>query len=432
MRTSRTRSVLAVAAITLLTASACSSSGSDSDKTTTSSSGGASSSPDATTTTAEGGGTTGQPLARYADYRTKNYDDPTHWVCRPQDGNDICHSDLDATSVATDGKLTVERFKRASDPPIDCFYVYPTISRDQTTYSDWKFSPNEEGYVTKQQAARLGSQCRVFAPVYRQTTLSGLAGAMSGKAPGAEKGDPFADVLDAFRTYMATQNRGRGVVVIGHSQGAGMLNQLIKTEIDPHADVRAKLVGAYLAGGAVAVPKGKVVGGDFAHVPLCTSRDEAGCVVTWATFRSTAPPPSNSFFGKPRGEAAGDVAGCVNPADPAGSKDVEVRSYFPTNTGASILTGEGGSDTASGWLAGSAGKITTPFVTVPGLVTEQCASSNGFTYLKATVHPDPKDPRADDIGGDLTPQWGLHLVDVNLVMGSIVDLVGQQAKAYAG
>ncbi|MGI8756401.1 MAG: DUF3089 domain-containing protein [Acidimicrobiales bacterium] len=427
MRTSRPRSVLAVAAITLLTASACSSAGSDAGKATTSTTGAAG----ATRITTDRGGQTGEPLARYADYRTKNYDDPSHWVCRPQDGNEICHSDLDATSIAADGKLTVEKFQRASDPAIDCFYVYPTISRDQTTYSDWKFSPNEEGYVTKQQAARLGEQCRVFAPVYRQTTLAGLAGALGGKAPAGEKGDPFADVLDAFRTYMATQNRGRGVVLIGHSQGAGMLNQLIKTEIDPHADVRAKLVGAYLAGGAVAVPKGKVVGGDFAHVPLCTSSDEAGCVVTWATFRSTAPPPTNSFFGKPRGAAASDVAGCVNPADPAGGKDVEVRSYFPTNTGASILTGEGGSSTSSGWVDPSAGKITTPFVTVPGLVTEQCASSNGFTYLKATVHPDPKDPRADDIGGDLTPQWGLHLVDVNLVMGNIVDLVGEQAKAYA-
>ena len=192
------------------------------------------------------------------------------------------------------------------------------------------------------------------------------------------------------------------------------------------------MVGAYLAGGSVAVPEGEAVGGDFQQVPLCSAGDEAGCVVTWSTFRSTALPPESSFFGKPRGAPAGQVAGCVNPAGPGEETDVEVHSYFPANSGASILTGEGGSDGDSPWLTGSAGTITTPFVSVPGLVTARCSSSNGFHYLEATVHPDPAGPRADDIGGDLTPEWGLHLVDVNLVMGDIVTLVGEQARAYEG
>ena len=45
------------------------------------------------------------------------------------------------------------------------------------------------------------------------------------------------------------------------------------------------------------------------------------------------------------------------------------------------------------------------------------------------MRPDPG-PRVDDIGGDLTPQWGMHLVDVNVALGNLVDLVGQQAKAW--
>ena len=55
-----------------------------------------------------------------------------------------------------------------------------------------------------------------------------------------------------------------------------------------------------------------------------------------------------------------------------------------------------------------------------------------LTSTAATVHPDPSGPRADDIPGDLTPQWGLHLVDVNLVMGDVVADVTAQAKAYGG
>src|SRR5690606_30613672 len=110
--------------------------------------------------------------------------------------------------------------------------------------SDWEPSPDEEGFVTLQQAARLASECRVFAPVYRQATLTALIGRIGGTGGAEGEGDPYADVLDSFRTYMATDNDGRGVVLIGHSQGASLLTKLIAEEIDPNDDVREILVGA--------------------------------------------------------------------------------------------------------------------------------------------------------------------------------------------
>ena len=410
----------AVVACLALMLGACASSSDDS-----------SSAPATTTASAASGGT---PLARFASYRSKNYQDPSHWVCRPETTDDICHSDLDATAVAADGSLTVQPFRRAKAPKIDCFYVYPTISRDKTTYSDWKASPDEEGYVTLNQAARLASVCRVFAPVYRQITLAGLGRRMGGGGSGEkeEQGDPYADVLDAFKTYLANDNGGRGFVLIGHSQGSGMLNQLIREEIDTHADLRDALVGAYLAGGAVSVPDGKLVGGDFQHVPLCSKTKETGCVATWATFRSTAPPPANSFFGRPRGGGQGRVAGCVNPAAPGGSAETDADAYFPANRSASILGGgpaTDGSD-ASPWVDASAGPITTPFVRLTDLVTVRCTTKDGFHYLEATIHGDPDDPRADDVPGDITPEWGLHLIDVNLVMGDVVRTIEAQAAAH--
>ncbi|MCZ7535087.1 MAG: hypothetical protein M5T61_03460 [Acidimicrobiia bacterium] len=56
---------------------------------------------------------------------------------------------------------------------------------------------------------------------------------------------------------------------------------------------------------------------------------------------------------------------------------------------------------------------------------------DGVSYLEIHVNGDPSDPRIDDIGGDLTPEWGMHLVDVSVAMGDLVDLVGTQAEAYA-
>ena len=409
----------AALAVLLLTLAACSSGGSD-----------ASEDPTTTEGTRKTSTTMVQPegdaLERYADYETQSYDDPSHWVCRP-DTDDICDGDLDATVVEADGTLTVEPFEADQDPPVDCFYVYPTISRDGGAYSDWEASPDEEGYVTLNQAARLQSTCRLFAPVYRQGTLGGLAARISGE-PSEEEGDPYADVLDAFRTYMAEDNHGRGVVLVGHSQGTAMLHRLIKEEIDPNADVRDHLVGAYLAGGTVGVPEGEVVGGDFTEVPLCTEEGEIGCVVSWVTFRSTVPPPSDSFFGRPGRDT---VAACVNPAAIGGGSG-ELDPYMPANSDASILSSLGTTTEGAGWVDPSAGEITTPFVRLPGLVTGACQSTDGFNYLAATVSPETDGPRADDIVGDLTPQWGLHLVDVNLVMGNLVDDVAAQAATYTG
>ena len=59
-------------------------------------------------------------------------------------------------------------------------------------------------------------------------------------------------------------------------------------------------------------------------------------------------------------------------------------------------------------------------------------AKDGVNWLEVTVNADPATPRADDISGDLTPEWGLHLVDMNLVMGDMVDLVAAQKDAFAG
>jgi hypothetical protein len=81
--------------------------------------------------------------------------------------------------------------------------------------------------------------------------------------------------------------------------------------------------------------------------------------------------------------------------------------------------------------------IDTPWVSTPKLLTAKCTSNeNASGYLEVTVHGDPADPRVDDIVGDIgappnvLANWGLHLIDVNLSMGNLLDIVGEQTKAY--
>ena len=80
-----------------------------------------------------------------------------------------------------------------------------------------------------------------------------------------------ADVLDAWKHYIANDNGGRGVLLIGHSQGASRLVALIKSEIDPNPDLRSRLVSAVLLGTNFQVPVGADIGGDFANSPSATA-----------------------------------------------------------------------------------------------------------------------------------------------------------------
>ncbi len=59
-------------------------------------------------------------------------------------------------------------------------------------------------------------------------------------------------------------------------------------------------------------------------------------------------------------------------------------------------------------------------------------TDGAYSYLSLTVHSDAGDARTDDIGGDLTDEWGMHLVDANVAMGDIEALVASQADAYTG
>ena len=344
-----------------------------------------------------------------------DYSKPETWLCRPG-AQDACAVDLSASVVHPDGRITREAFTPHANPAIDCFYVYPTVSLDPGGNSDMAPGP-EERSVIRAQFARFQSVCRPFAPLYRQFTLTALRAGAAGKPMTADRGLGYNDVLDAWRHYLENDNRGRGVVLIGHSQGSGVLSQLIRNEIDGKP-IQSRIVSALLIGSNIAVPKGKDVGGAFTHLPLCRADSQTGCVITYVSFRSTIPPPADSRFGRVQGE--GMEAACTNPAALGGGRGT-LRAYLSTGT--------------HRWTA-AADKIDTPFVAVPGLLSAQCVSNEKGSYLEITVNGNPADPRADDIPGDVmaagkpNPSWGLHLIDVHEAMGDLVALVAKQASAY--
>jgi hypothetical protein len=352
-----------------------------------------------------------------------DYADAKNWLCLPGRADDACAADESTTIVAADGSTTREDFARDAKAKIDCFYVYPTVSIEPTANADMNAGPMEKSVVA-QQFARFGAVCRTYAPLYRQVTLTALRAAMAGKPMPANRDLAYNDVLDAWNYYLAHDNRGRGVVLVGHSQGSGVLINLIKNEIDGKP-VQHRLVSAILMGSRLAVPAGGVVGGDFKSIPLCQAPGQTQCAIAYASFRANVPPPANSRFGKVPG--AGMVAGCANPAALAGGPG-ELHAYLSSR--GSFL----GMPMSRPWAKGKT--IDTPFVSVPGMLSAECRANTNGSYLAIMVHGDPNGARVDDIVGDIVvggkvqTDWGLHLIDANLAMGNLLEIVRAQSKTY--
>jgi polyvinyl alcohol dehydrogenase (cytochrome) len=358
---------------------------------------------------------------------SNDYADDKSWLCRPG-RQDACAVDQTSTIVAADGTLTREPWTADPNAPIDCFYVYPTVSTDSTPNSDMSADPAELN-VVRVQFARFASRCRPYAPLYRQVTLAALRRALdSGARLPMDRGLGYDDVRDAWNHYLQHDNKGRGVVLIGHSQGAFVLTELIRQEIEGKP-VQPRVVSALLLGTTIAVPKGKDVGGTFRTLPLCRTATQTGCVITYASFRSTLLPSATSLFGRVADPAM--TAACTNPAALNGETG-ELQAYLSSG-GRTIV----GTTAQKPWVVPEK-PIETPFVKVPGLLTARCASNEHATYLEVTVRGNPADPRVDDIVGDIgagTPTaavWGLHLIDVGLAMGNLLEIVGQQAGVKPG
>jgi hypothetical protein len=412
------RTAALAAAVALLVAGACS--GSDGDEPTAGGGAGGA------------GGDAALPPG-YAGHRSELYADDANWLCRPGEADDACSRPLDATVVHPDGTTEVQRHQPAADPPVDCFYVYPTTSLDEEPNSDLEPAEEQEVHTAHIQAGRFTSTCRVFAPLYRQLTLGAITSGEgdAGQTPGESPvwRSAYDDVLDAFKHFIANDSQGRPFVLVGHSQGAEHLRRLVAEEIDGQPALRDRLVSALLIGWPVTLPEdpAAVVGGAFQNVPVCQAVEQTGCVVAYSSYRSTSPPPANGAFGRPFGGAEGRAA-CVNPASPAGGP-APLQPYFLVEQPEGAVLGAPSQPFAD---PARAGEITTPFVTYPELLTGECVTEGEFSYLRLTVNGDPADPRTDDIGGDLTPDWGMHVVDVNVAMGDLVELVRTQAEAFPG
>lgn len=337
----------------------------------------------------------------YPDHEADLYAGTENWICHPELDTDPCR-DIEGTVVDAVGARTPDGLEPAADPTFDCFYAYPTTSMDPGPNSDLEADESEITTVVAQ-VARYSSVCRVFAPVYRSRTLLALA---EGEGDEQTRETAYGDVLDAWQTYADGPGAGRPVVLIGHSQGAGILRRIVADEIAPDDAARERIVAALLMGTSVSAEEG---------LPPCESTDRPGCLISFSSYPADLPPAPDAIFGR----LESGPAVCVDPVTLVGAVDGGATTVVPVTT---RLLGrvEGFED------------VETPFVVLPDALTAECAETATHGYL-AIAPIDPRRPAPSDqlLVESLGPSWGLHLFDANLVQGDLIELVTRLAEAHA-
>jgi hypothetical protein len=356
----------------------------------------------------------------------------TVWLCKPGKKPNPCMADRTTTAVTYTGVSerheTLQKPVKAGKAPIDCFYVYPTVSTQEGPNANLEIEP-QETQIAIDQASRFSQTCKVYAPMYPQLTLNAIKGVVTPE--NALKA--YSGVLGAFLEYMHKFNKGHGIVLIGHSQGALMLENLIKQQFDGNPALRKQLVSAILLGGNVLVPEGQLEGVTFQHVPLCTAATDTGCVIAYSTFLKE--PPENAFFGRPGSllleggtVPPGSEVACVNPTllkQQAGAAG-NLLPLAPTTPFPGTL-GEGTPVPSA----------PTPWVETLGAYQARCIHENGATWLQPEQSPSISEAAFEDLATHnetavelIGAEWGLHLYDVNVALGNLVHTVAVETQAY--
>lgn len=330
----------------------------------------------------------------------------TVWLCRPGQVDDPCTAPLATTVISSNGSRHIVDYKPAAHPSIDCFYLYPNVSHQTESNANLHID-SQETAIAELQASPFSRDCRMFAPMYRESTGS-AAGAGATQATQVA----YKSALNAWRDYLANYNDGRGVVLIGHSEGSYVLTELVTDQIDQAPSERKLLVSAILTGLDFPV-------GPFADLTPCESSVQIGCLVDYNAYSGR--PPSGAQFGElpeENGKPVEDI--CTDPAALAGGSG-SLDSMYRIRLATQKVAGS----TSQGVLASAVPNVSTPWIEYQGGYSGSCVTSAGHHVL--TVHASKQVPTLRSFPD---ASFGLHVDDPNLAMGNLVQLVQSEATSY--
>ena len=177
-----------------------------------------------------------------------------------------------------------------SDKEADVFFICPTVYGGDSENCNMALDDEETRQsflgATNMEKGIYDTDCRFFAPYYRQVGLSVYQMDVQDREQYLEIA--YEDVKQAFEYYMENYNDGRPIVLAGFSQGADMCIRLLK---DCFADEEVKdlLVACYAIGWSISEEELQ----DYEHLKFAQGETDVGVIVS---FNSEAEDVSDSLL----------------------------------------------------------------------------------------------------------------------------------------
>lgn len=178
-------------------------------------------------------------------------------------------------------------YAKGTEKDVDLFIVCPTV--DMGTEDRFNMSMSDEETKASFVGAlnmELGiydQDCRVFAPYYRQMTIS----AYKQKDDQAALDLAYQDVKAAFLYYYENENKGRPFVLAGFSQGS-QLGIMLMQDLFDDTKYSKNMVAAYMIGWRITDD----TLADSPWLKMASGETDTGCIIS---FDSEAPEITSSF-----------------------------------------------------------------------------------------------------------------------------------------
>lgn len=169
--------------------------------------------------------------------------------------------------------------------PAAIFYIHPTtyLSTDRWNAPLDADLDGRTRVFVQSQASAFNGVGQVWAPRYRQAAYGAFL--LDSKDANAALDFAYRDVVAAFDAFVREAPAKAPIILAGHSQGALHLERLLREKIAGRP-IAKRVVAAYVVGWPISTTADLGALG----LPACTTPNQAGCILSWMTFRDPANP----------------------------------------------------------------------------------------------------------------------------------------------
>lgn len=237
------------------------------------------------------------------------------------------------TDVATDYSIASHWLSiPATLLPVDIFYYYPS-SWSKLNASDSIICEIDNPLMLQKapiqfekQASAFETVGNVYIPFYRQGDAASVLALPPAEQAKVVRGLPTTDATAAFDYYIKHFNNGRPFILVGHSQGAVVLSNLLSGYMRDNPTVYKNMIAAYVIGCPITAEY--LVKNP--HLKFAQGPDDVGVIISYNTEAPTIP-IANPLL-------AGLIGNVINPItwtrdETVATTEQGLGSFMPDPTG---------------------------------------------------------------------------------------------------